>query len=426
MGKRRGLIAELNYQAQQAEKHRRQQQATAHRAHLAAQREAERAQKSYERAQAAAARASATEKKAAEREAARLQLESRLAEVESMNTDLARDLADIDGLLAWTLGIDDYVDLESLKISKVEHPPFKPGGLAVPSPTIVEPKYAPEPVYQEPAAPSGISAVIGGKKRHQQAVEGARIAFENAHGEWERVGHALYKRYIAELAQREKMEAKRMAELSAAEEKYKQEYDKRETEASTRNAELTKLINDLAFDVEAAIQEYVGIVLSNSVYPEVFPIEHDHAFNLASRELTLAVNVPEPSTVPSVKGYRYVKATDEIASSDLPVREKKERYANAVWQVAVRSLHEVFEADRAGKVHSIALTVGVDTIDPATGRPTTVPLVVVAADRETFNGFDLAKVIPQATLQHLGAAMSKSPFDLVPADTSRGIRLRGQ
>jgi restriction system protein len=343
-----------------------------------------------------------------------------------MNTDLARDLADIDGLLAWTLGIDDYVDLESLKISKVEHPPFKPGGLAVPSPTIVEPKYAPEPVYQEPAAPSGISAVIGGKKRHQQAVEGARIAFENAHGEWERVGHALYKRYIAELAQREKMEAKRMAELSAAEEKYKQEYDKRETEASTRNAELTKLINDLAFDVEAAIQEYVGIVLSNSVYPEVFPIEHDHAFNLASRELTLAVNVPEPSTVPSVKGYRYVKATDEIASSDLPVREKKERYANAVWQVAVRSLHEVFEADRAGKVHSIALTVGVDTIDPATGRPTTVPLVVVAADRETFNGFDLAKVIPQATLQHLGAAMSKSPFDLVPADTSRGIRLRGQ
>ncbi|MET7355761.1 hypothetical protein [Streptomyces mirabilis] len=121
-----------------------------------------------------------------------------------------------------------------------------------------------------------------------------------------------------------------------------------------------------------------------------------------------------------------VKTKDEIASSSLPVREQKERYANAVWQVAVRSLHEVFEADRAGKIHSIALTVGVNTIDPATGRPATVPLAVVAADRETFNGFDLARVVPKSTLQHLGAALSRSPFDLVAADTSRGIRVRGQ
>ncbi|MFD4505993.1 hypothetical protein [Streptomyces sp. NPDC058457] len=70
------------------------------------------------------------------------------------------------------------------------------------------------------------------------------------------------------VAQREKTEAKRLAELSAAEEKYKQECEKREAGASAHNAEVTKLINDLAFDVESAIEEYVGIVLSNSVYPE--------------------------------------------------------------------------------------------------------------------------------------------------------------
>ncbi|MEV6197548.1 hypothetical protein AB0M19_34735 [Streptomyces sp. NPDC051920] len=121
-----------------------------------------------------------------------------------------------------------------------------------------------------------------------------------------------------------------------------------------------------------------------------------------------------------------MKTKDEITATRLPVREQKERYANAVWQVAVRSLHEVFEADRAGKIHSIALTVGVNTIDPATGRPATVPLAVVAADRETFSGFDLARVVPQATLERFGAALSKSPFDLAAADTSRGIRVRGQ
>jgi restriction system protein len=55
-----------------------------------------------------------------------------------------------------------------------------------------------------------------------------------------------------------------------------------------------------------------------------------------------------------------------------------------------------------------------------------VPLVVVAADRTTFSAFDLANVVPAATLDHLGAAVSKSPFDLTAADTSRGVRQRNQ
>jgi restriction system protein len=50
----------------------------------------------------------------------------------------------------------------------------------------------------------------------------------------------------------------------------------------------------------------------------------------------------------------------------------------------------------------------------------------VAADRETFATFDLAHVVPQATLTHLGAALSKSPFDLTPADSSAGVRVRGR
>ncbi|MEV6197549.1 hypothetical protein AB0M19_34740 [Streptomyces sp. NPDC051920] len=227
MGRRRGFLAELNYQAQQAEKRRRQQEAATHRAHVAALREAERAFKAHQRAQAAAVRASAAEKKAAEREAKRLLVESRLAEVDSRNADLASELADIDGLLAWTLDVDDYVDLESLKISQVEHPPFEPGGLATPSALAAEPEYGPEPVYQEPAAPTGLSAVLGGKKRHQQAIERARAAFEEAHDEWERAKDALHQRYTEAVARWERKEAKRVAQLAAAEEKYRQECEKR-------------------------------------------------------------------------------------------------------------------------------------------------------------------------------------------------------
>src|SRR3954451_4406218 len=114
---RRGLIAELNHQAQQAEKRRRQQAAAAARAHNAAVRNAEQKQRAAERAHATAVRSTEAQRKAAKKEAARLHVEARLAEVEAMNASLASDFGDIDTLLAWSLEFDDFVDLETLKVS---------------------------------------------------------------------------------------------------------------------------------------------------------------------------------------------------------------------------------------------------------------------------------------------------------------------
>ena len=102
-------------------------------------------------------------------------------------------------------------------------------------------------------------------------------------------------------------------------------------------------------------------------------------------------------------------------------RRQQEAAAVRAHNAAVR---EVERAERAGKVQSIALIVGVNRVAPATGLPETVPLVQVAADRKTFIDFDLSQVVAKATLEHLGAALSKSPFDLTPADTSRGVRQR--
>lgn len=422
---KRGFFAELNHQAQLAEKRRRQQDAQAVRAQNAAMREHERAQKAAERARASAARASDAQRKAAEKEAARLHLEARTAEVAAMNQNLAAAYEDIDSLLAWTLDFDDFVDLESLKTSP-EHPPFDPGNLATPLPSVPELTYPPQPEYEEPPAPRGLAGALGGKKKHAEAVAAAQAVHQQKVQYWTENNTQKHADHLAALAAREEAEAARLVKLAEAETAYRAECAQREADAIARNEELTKFINDLAFDVQYAIEDYVGVVLSNSVYPESFPVEHEHTFDLASRELTLQVNLPGPSLVPSVKEYRYVKAKDEITATQLSAKEQKDRYSAALHQVAVRTLHEVFEADRAGKIRSIALTVGVNRVAPATGQPEYVPLAIVAADRETFNSFDLANVIPSATLDHLGAAMSKSPFDLTPADTSRGVRQRGQ
>ncbi len=188
-----------------------------------------------------------------------------------MNADLVQVYGEIDGLLASTLDMDDFVDLESLKIGSVEHPPFEAGQLATPVPSMPPLVYPPEPVYQEPAAPKGLSSAFGGKSRHEQAVAQARAAHQAVHRAWHEHCTRMHAGYVAEFERRKHAEHDRVRKLGAAEAAYQEQCRQREADAEARNLELSRFINDLAFDVESAIQDYVGVVLSNSVYPSPEP-----------------------------------------------------------------------------------------------------------------------------------------------------------
>lgn len=424
MARRRGFLAEVNRQIQIAERNQRQRQVTQYREQQAALKRAESAQRAYERAQANAARATERERAEAERAARIAFQEAQQALVSAQNAELADTYSQIDGLLAWTLEFDDFVDLESLRQGKPEHPRFTlPADLATslePLPPLV---YPPQPVYTEPQARTGLFA---NAKKHEANVARARAEHDAAMRQWHEYATQMHDSYVAEVDRRAALEADRQRRTAELRARYDAECAQREADAAAADEELARLINDLAFDVPTAIEEYVGIVLSNSVYPEAFPVTTEHSFDLPTRELTLTVTVPAPSEIPTVKEYKFVKTSGEITSTTLTIKDQKERYASAVWQTGVRSLHEIFEADRAGKIHSIALTVRTKALSAATGHLEAVPLVIVGASRETFLGFDLANVVPHATLTHLGAALSRSPLDLTPAAAGRGVRAREQ
>jgi restriction system protein len=239
--------------------------------------------------------------------------------------------------------------------------------------------------------------------------------------EWQSKLEELQARRHAALEAHTHAEARRVAALKAERARYARECAVREAEATERNKQLDELIVNLGYGTLEAVQEYVAIVLSNSVYPEHFAVTHEFEFEPSSAELRLRTLVPGPEKIPEVKAYKYTKSTDEITTMPLSQKLCRDRYASAVHQVALRSIHEVFESDRRGLIKTISLTVGTDTIDPATGRQTHVPFVVVGAERESFIEFNLSAVIPALTLDRLGAAVSKNPYGLVAAETS-GVR----
>lgn len=424
MGKKRGFFAELNHQNQLAEKRKQQEANAAFRTQVVAAKRAEQAQQQAARAATQYAKATVAEQKAAEREAKRLHEESMHAEVELRNAELASRYDEIDGLLAATLAVDDFVDLEELR--KVpQHPPFSRTELELSMPRLAPIVPPPEPRFVEPeGAPKGLGGVFGGRKKYADVVAQAQAEFAREHATWQAAVAAVPAAQQRQDLDYEQAEQGRLERLAQARSEYESDCRQRELEVHQANGALDALIANLAYDVEDAIQEYVSIVLGNSVYPDGFAVEHEFEFNSALKELVLTVLVPGPQDVPNVKEYKYVRAKDEIVATPLPVKEQKDRYANAIAQVALRTLQEVFEADRAGKIQTISLTAGTETIDVATGRLKRTPLVAVATDRETFMSFDLRNIVPLATLQHMGALVSKNPFDLAPIDLSKGVRAR--
>jgi restriction system protein len=416
---RRGFFAELQHAARVAARNNERTRRAAVREHNAAVRQASQAQKALERIQAQLARTAEVERKRLEKEARDAYLATKEAEVNAKNLELAEIYDDIDSLLAATLDVDDYVDLDALRVV-VQHPPFERSDLEAP---IALPKPIPDPPqprFLPPAPPKGLAALFG-KSRHITAVEKARQAHEAELVRWRTELERTVVRRKEAADAHERAEAERLASLKAARTRYSEQCAIREAEASKRNKELDELKVNLGYGTAQAVQEYVSVVLANSVYPEHFSVTHEFQFESSSAELTLRVLVPGPDKVPAIKAYKYTKATDEVITTALSTKICRDRYAAAVHQVTLRSIHEVFESDRRGLIKTISLQVGAEMIDPATGRETYVPFVVVGAEREQFLEFDLSAVIPALTLERLGAAISKDPYALAAADTS-GVR----
>ncbi len=415
----RGFFAELQHQAKLAAREQARQEREAQKAHRAAVRSAEQARKAEERAAAQFARATAAERKRLEKEAKAAHVAAKQAEAERQNSELARVYDEIDSILAATLDVDDYVDLNTLKVA-ASHPAFARVDLESPTPPPGAVSDPPEPILIPPLTPSFFGAIFG-KKKHAAEVERANREHEANVARWNAilVQNEAARKHAADESSR--AEAQRVRDLEAARDEYAQECAARDAQCAEHNALVDALIANLGYGTADAVREYVSIVLANSVYPEYFPVRHEYSFDAPTAELRLRALISGPDKVPSIKAYKYTKSSDEITFSSLSQKACKERYAGAVHQVALRTLHEVFEADRRGLIGTITLEVGTETIDPGTGLDTYVPFVAAAAERDAFLKINLENVMPTATLEHLGASVSKNPFGLVPARV-KGVR----
>jgi restriction system protein len=133
-----------------------------------------------------------------------------------------------------------------------------------------------------------------------------------------------------------------------------------------------------------------------------------------SRQLVLEHDLPSFDVVPQAKAFKYVKSRDEITAAARPETQRRTLYSSVIAQVALRTVHELFEADRDELIETIVYNGMVDSIDKKTGQPARVCVVTLRTTRDTFGALDLSRVDPEECLRGLNAGVSRKPSELAP------------
>jgi restriction system protein len=372
MGRRSGFSGMMAAAARNAARAQRQAEANYRRQ----VREHERAVRQAERTRTMAAK-----------EARQRYLEERMQEAEDGNFELAERMEELRTILEHTLTVDDAISFDSLRI-KEQYPPFAP-----PNELIMN--------YPRPSREQFLSAVKalgllgkmipGAKAKHERAIGEAEARYQAAQNEYNNAA------------------AQRKGHL----ERLKAEYDRQREafvlKAQQRNSEVDELESAYQAGEGEAVVAYNTMVLERSEYPDDFPQEFRLAYSPESKELVVEYELPGVGVIPAAAEYKYVKTRDVIDSKARKPAEIKELYQDIVAAVALRTVHEVFEADQGNHLAVVTFNGFVQTVDPTTGRDVRPHLVSVRVTRERFDELNLGRIDKRACLRNLGAKVSPRP-----------------
>ncbi|AGZ39533.1 restriction endonuclease [Actinoplanes friuliensis] len=360
------------------------QAAATHRSQTAAEQQRQLIRRNADLAVAAAQQAASDAER--QREHRRLYAEARTADAAAANADVRARLSDLDSLLLSTLDVDDHIDLDRFK-KPVQVPPFDPGKLGRPLPQPSWDSFA-------PPEPRGVGKILGGERIHQQQVAAAKQAFQAARDRWVDA------------------ETRRLRQLGERERQYEANRKRYEAKLISYNAEVDRFAAAVAGADPSSVVEYFAMVLGNSVYPDDFPQHFRLAFLPKQGSLLVEYHLPPVEVIPVVKEYRYDRVRDDLTAVPRDEGEIRRRYTEIISMVALRTVHEIIEADRGGLVAEVLFNGIVDTIDRRTGRFVRPCLVSLRTDRDTFAAIKLRRVDPVACLKHLQAGLSGAPDQL--------------
>jgi restriction system protein len=187
-----------------------------------------------------------------------------------------------------------------------------------------------------------------------------------------------------------------------------------QTDQEQQHAQIDALNEEYKAGKAPAVEYFFAEVLNHSAYPESFPQGNMLSFNQSSGVLIVDFELPNQSAFPAVKEVKYIAARQEF--QEVPVSDTwlKKMYDEVLYQVALRTLHELYAGDESEVLKSIVFNGWVHSIDKATGIETHGCILSVQASREEFLQINLSQVDPRACFRKLKGIASSKLIELTP------------
>jgi len=353
------------------------------------------------------AQVQAREKGRQDREGLKQQQEAKRGLAAERTEEAQKELQRLASILRHTLEVNDTINWEQLK----DHSPFpepkpaKPQPPARPKPQgLPEEPLRSDPMYQ---AKLGLLDKLVSSRR-ERIIKECQARYEADCQDWQRKvqtitaeNAAAEERYRSVLQETEK---KYQAELAAWEDRHAQFLEKQRLGGEAVEKQRAAYLSG----VPEMVVEYCDMVLSGSDYPEYFPQEFDLDYNAETKILLVDYSLPPPDCIPTVKEVRYLQSRDEFVEQYLSQAQQSALYDNLLYQITLRTVHELFEADMINALATIIFNGWVTSIDRSTGKEVTTCVLSLQAQREAFMGINLADVEPKSCFKALkGVGSSK-------------------
>ncbi len=317
-------------------------------------------------------------------------------------TDNAKKMFDdLDNTLKHTLEIDDAIDWDTLRDHN-DFPaksPKKPRKSPHKKLDLVKPER--EDSAFNPPFSVGEKIFKGLKKKKIQRMDSR---FENSLKQWEAErdsvtehNHKLDQEYEKKINGWEK-------KVEEFEKDKSQFYDKQKR----HNQKIDQRETDYRNLLPKAIAEYCEIVLNNSFYPDFFPQTFELEYNPTNKVIIVEYELPDIEQVPKLKEVKYIATKDELKESYLTDAAINKLYDNLLYQISLRTIHELYEADVVNAIDLISFNGWVDSVSKATGKQERKCILSIQAKRDEFLEIDLSKIDPKVCFKTLkGVASSK-------------------
>ena len=165
---------------------------------------------------------------------------------------------------------------------------------------------------------------------------------------------------------------------------------------------------------QGAVTDYCDTVLANSVYPEYFDKEWDVDYKSETKTVVVEYALPPPDSLPTLNGVQYLPSKDAFRETHLSVKELETLYDSVLYQITLRTIHELFEADIAGAINAVVFSGLVSAINKTTGHIETSCILSVLATKDVFLKINLSSIDPKACFKSLRGIAASKLYGLSP------------